>query len=272
VYSPDGKYIASSGDNTVRIWDSTSGDIVRIIDLSESNYYSGSSVWIMAVAFSPDGKYIVSGSLRYSIQKRETNSGLLLQTFLGHESDVTCIAYSPDGKYIVSGSIDHTVRIWNSTSGENIHILRGHASSIFSVAYSPDGKHIVSSSAGYDGFQGKRDTEDGEGLVSGVSVWESKSGKPVDVLKTKQYLWAARFSPDGKYIAQDYGIWEMSSGNQTNPSFSYTLVMRYGRLSQETIYIHLIKILNGFGQKIERKSLALEAFNSKMKENISRLG
>jgi WD40 repeat protein len=134
----------------------------------------------MAVAFSPDGKYIVSGSLRYSIQKRETNSGLLLQTFLGHECGVTCISYSPDGKYIVSGSHDHTVRIWNSTSGENIHILRGHASSIFSVAYPPDGKHIVSSSAGYYGFVGRSGACD-----SSVRVWETNSGKPVDVLKTE---------------------------------------------------------------------------------------
>jgi tetratricopeptide (TPR) repeat protein len=68
---------------------------------------------VTSVAFSPDGKTIVSGSYDKTIRLWDTSSGKLLGTPLeGHDSEVNAVAFSPDGKTIVSGSSDDTIRLW----------------------------------------------------------------------------------------------------------------------------------------------------------------
>ena len=62
---------------------------------------------VCAVAFSPDGKHIVSGSYDKTIWLWDAETGEMLQPPLeGHENSVWSVAFSPDGKCIVSGSYD----------------------------------------------------------------------------------------------------------------------------------------------------------------------
>ena len=63
----------------------------------------------MSVAFSPDGKHIVSGSEDKTLQLWDTETGEMLQTLEGHKDEVWAVAFSPDGKCIVSGSEDKTI-------------------------------------------------------------------------------------------------------------------------------------------------------------------
>jgi len=82
------------------------------------------------VAFSPDGKYIVSGGYDNTIRLWDTSGNLIGQPFQGHESLVFSVAFSPDGKYIVSGSFDNTIRLWD-TSGNLIgESFQGHEDSV----------------------------------------------------------------------------------------------------------------------------------------------
>ena len=61
AWSPDGKYIASSGDDkTVQVWDASDGHLLLT--------YRGHSDVIDSVAWSPDGKYIASGSIDKTVQ------------------------------------------------------------------------------------------------------------------------------------------------------------------------------------------------------------
>jgi len=71
----------------------------------------------MSVAFSPDGKFVVSGSADKTVGIWDAEAEMLLQLFRGHTDGVTSVAFSPDSKFVVSGSADKTVGIWDVEMG-----------------------------------------------------------------------------------------------------------------------------------------------------------
>ena len=145
-----------------------------------------------SVAYSPDGKSIVSGSRDETIKIWDAKSGQLLSTLIGHKDSVFSVAYSPDGKSIISGSWDKTIKIWDVKSGKLLSTLIGHEDGVYSVAYSPNGKSIVSSS--------RDDT---------IKIWDVK--KDIDQeIKELEYLLQAKL--DGvtlksKTIKREKALW-----------------------------------------------------------------
>ncbi len=69
------------------------------------------------MAWSPDGRYIASGSWDHTVQVWDAQTGVLLVTYHGQSDNVDALAWSPNSRYIASGSWDHTVQIWLATSG-----------------------------------------------------------------------------------------------------------------------------------------------------------
>jgi len=100
------------------------------------------------VAFSPDGKQVVSGSRDNIIQLWDAVTGALLQILEGHTSSVTSVAFSFDNKQVVSRSWGNTVLLWDVATGALLQTLEGHTSSVTSVAFSSNSKQVVSSSWG----------------------------------------------------------------------------------------------------------------------------
>ena len=99
---------SGSGDRTVRIWDSETGNLV-------AGPFQGHSLSVNSVAFSPDGTRIASGSSDKTVRIWDSETGKLVAGPLkGHTYYVTSAAFSPDGTRIASGSADSTVRIWDS--------------------------------------------------------------------------------------------------------------------------------------------------------------
>jgi RNA polymerase sigma factor (sigma-70 family) len=94
AFSPDGRFVAACG-NALRLLDVGTG--------LESWNVKADDVMTHCLAFSPDGKHIVTGGDNKSVKLWETASGKLLKTWEGHGSSVHAVAFSPDGTIVASG-------------------------------------------------------------------------------------------------------------------------------------------------------------------------
>ncbi len=70
----------------------------------------------MSVTFSPDGKYLTSGSSDKTVKLWSFELQKEVTTLQGFIDKVNSVAFSPDGKYLASGSEDQTVKLWSVES------------------------------------------------------------------------------------------------------------------------------------------------------------
>ena len=113
--------------------------------------WTGHTMAVMSVSYSPNGVCIVTGSWDKTIRIWDAESGAVVgEPLMGHNWGVYSVAYSPDGHHIISGSYNHTIRIWDAKTGAAVSDpLKEHTLAVLSVAYSPDGHHIISRSFSY---------------------------------------------------------------------------------------------------------------------------
>jgi hypothetical protein len=121
---------------------------------------------VFAVAFSSDGKRLVSAGADGLVRLWDVAAGKEVHRFKGHAGAVKAVAWSHDGRTLLSGDEDKMARLWDVASGRLLHRLDGHDGAVEAVALSPDGK--TAASAGRDGC---------------VRTWQTATGKPVHVLR-----------------------------------------------------------------------------------------
>ncbi len=246
VITPDGKNIISgSFDQTIKIWDFETGDLIKTLD--------GHAGLIYSVILAPDGKHLLSGSMDVKIWNLET--GQKVKDFRGLE-DSNCymkpLSITPDGKYVICSFQDDetstssiqiwyyitgtfirkintevynltitsnkkyiisapdeggTISIWDFKSGKLINELSGHRSSIRGLVVTPDNKYLVS---------GSKDKT--------IKIWNLSTGSLIKTLYGhKEGLESVILSPDGKYIISYTGrdtsqknseiiIWKFDTG------------------------------------------------------------
>ncbi len=99
---------------------------------------------ICSIAFSIDGKKLVSGSADATIRIWDVQTRTCLHVLDQPNDWVHCVDVSPDGVHFASGGRDQVVRVWNLNSGELERELEGHTGIIFSVHYTANGDRLVS--------------------------------------------------------------------------------------------------------------------------------
>ncbi len=194
AFAPDGRWLASGGaDNSIRIWDLTSGLELRAL--------TGHQNWIKSVAVSSNGELLASGSNDRTVKIWNVASGRELMTLTGHQAAVEAVLFSSDGRLVFSGSSDNTIKIWDATSGRELRTLTGHAAAISAMAVSSDEKTLASGSA--DGV---------------VKFWNLADGSLLRTLnKQTAKVTLLAFSPDDRIVVAgsadgDFILWEAANG------------------------------------------------------------
>src|SRR6266436_1199647 len=163
--------------------------------------YNGHSDYVDAVAWSPNGQFIASGSWDGTAQVCHAPTGAPLTTYNGHKDSVSALAWSPDGQFIVSGSWDGTAQVWDAFSGALQTLYMGHTDAVSALAWSPDGQFIASSSWDHT-----------------VQVWYAQTGETLRIYYGHtEFVDAVTWSPDGHYIASGdrndtVQVWNVKTG------------------------------------------------------------
>ena len=120
---------------------------------------------VQALAFSPDGKTVLTASFDSTARLWDTATGKPAGPIMRHEASIVSAAFSPDGKKLLTGGADQTARVWDSATGKPIGTPLRMAQSILSVAFDPDGKKAAT------------------GCVDGTAqMWDLESGNAVGPL------------------------------------------------------------------------------------------
>ncbi|HSH14717.1 MAG TPA: WD40 repeat domain-containing protein, partial [Verrucomicrobiae bacterium] len=218
--SPDGQWVVTLGDSSVRLWDGAGG--AKLLDLPGHTFHVVSArfnstgqwlatgswdgtarVWetvtgrslavlraptnVNAVVFTPDGTRLLTVSDSFQdlrLWDWARSPGSSLHAFVGHESFIEDAVFSPDGQWLATGSADGTARIWETATGQCRHVLAGHEGPVRGVNFSPNGRWLVTA-----------------GLDRTARIWDVTTGEELCQLGWNHWARACvAFSPDGKHI------------------------------------------------------------------------
>ena len=169
---------------------------------------------VNAVAFSPDGRTLVSGHDNGAIAVWDTATGKKLTVLGGApvqmfsagsptQNAMNSVAFSPDGKVLASGSRDAEIIIWDVSTWRKLITFKGVYAPVNSVAFSPDGRMLAS--AGNDAAV----------IFWDVATWEKKK----ELRGHSDSINSVAFSKDGKFLASGSKdrtiiLWDTATGNR----------------------------------------------------------
>jgi RNA polymerase sigma factor (sigma-70 family) len=215
VFSPDGRLLALEGAAaTIYLCEPITGKVVRKFEKLQDSVTTPSgqkfSNLITGLAFSADGKSLLSGTFDAKLRLWETATGKQRLLLEGHKILIQSVAFSPNGKYLASGSgsifdhNDNTVRLWDAVTSTELRRFTAHQNVVVSIAFSADGTVLASGS------------EDGTVLIWDVSRLDS--AKKVDTKRPSasdlESLWADLAGEDAANAYQAMHIF-ISAATQT---------------------------------------------------------
>jgi WD40 repeat protein/tRNA A-37 threonylcarbamoyl transferase component Bud32 len=172
---------------------------------------------VRSVAYSPDGKWIASGSGGDGfVYVWHADTLQLHRMLVGHRNAVWSVVFSPDSQQLLTGGDDGTVRLWSVREGRELRQFTGHEGYVLSVALSPDGRRALS--AGYDRL---------------VRVWDVETAKElVHLSGHTAKVTSVAFTPDGQSALsgsadQTMRRWDLKTANEVQKFEGHTGEVRF---------------------------------------------
>jgi WD40 repeat protein/serine/threonine protein kinase len=188
AFRPDGRAFATGSGHSVerdghmvgvgegRIWDVASGAVIQAAPRHARD--------VIAVAFTPDGRTLVTGSKDRTARFWDAATGAALGGTIRHDGWVNALALSADGRAVLTGSDDRTGRLWSVPDGAPLTAPLRHTQPVKAAALSPDGRLLLTAS------------EDAT-----AQLWEARRGQPAgEPLRVLAPIHAASFSPAGRAL------------------------------------------------------------------------
>jgi WD40 repeat protein len=177
AFSPDGTRLVTGTELT------RSGRVLDVETGNEVAALHGHGGAIRAVAFSADGKRVLTGSADGTARAWDAATGQPIVALGGHDGPVRAVACSPDGSQVLTGSADGTAKLWDVRNPGAV-TFRAHRNLGINAAFSPDGKRVVS----------------GCFLERTARIWNAETGAELAALDHDEGVIAAAFSADGRRV------------------------------------------------------------------------
>ena len=176
--------------------------------------FAGHTEEVASVAFSPDGRFALSGSFDKTLRLWDVATGKEIRSFAGHTEEVTSVAFSPDGRFALSGSFDNTLRLWDVKTGKEIRSFGGHTREVQVVAFSPDGRFALS----------------GGGGDKTMRLWDVATGNEIrSFVVYTRWVSSVAFSPDGRFALlgsmlddKSLRLWDIATGKEIRSFTGHT--------------------------------------------------
>jgi WD40 repeat protein len=192
AFSPDGQHVVTAADETARVWNAATGQLVAKLEASGA---------VFSAAFSPDGQRVVTAGVDPTARVWDAATGQTIARLVGHSAIVRSAEFSRDGRQVVTASDDRTARVWNAATGQAIAKLEGHLGGVNSAAFSPDGQRVVTASSD-----------------RAARVWDAATGQAIAKLEGHSgEVNSAAFSPDGQRVVtasddKTARVWNAATG------------------------------------------------------------
>jgi WD40 repeat protein len=196
------------------------GASVKITEVASGKTYrllEGHPGIIHALAFSPDGSSLASGSSDRVIRLWDPRSGSISASLYGHQESINALAFNPQGTLLVSSSKDETMKVWDAKSGALLHTIDVRGDGIWGIqamAFSPNGKSLVTAGENaslrvWDAnlWKVERSLHSREARLSFLRDENDRTSKALSVV----------FSPDGTQILSGHDdgtirLWDVQTG------------------------------------------------------------
>jgi WD40 repeat protein len=199
AYNSTKNYVATAGDDkNIEIWDASKGDSVTKLQ----------SEFAFPMVFSPDGKYLATGSYGEPVAIHildSTSWKEASQISPAQFGGIAPFLFSQDGKYLIAGGCDTSVDrncnqrtavgVWELSTGRQIARIQ-HERPVRSIAISPDGEYIISGGCDEVDFN-----QNSICIHGSAFIWKTATGEKDFQINYAGDVTAGSFSPDGKYVA-----------------------------------------------------------------------